>query len=115
MAEKKTDINLFVTFMESIIQCIFVFCNLNLKIYKYMQNHDYPRLSYMISDYYKNTKSLIKSLKSWDLTYVQKTHIIDLLKSLRYDYGIILDFLDKEKLWTMYNTLYFCKLNLESI
>jgi hypothetical protein len=103
--------------MEEIILCIHEFSKLNTKNIIYMNNHDYPRLTYNIENYYTNLKKLMKLLHRQNVihTYVQKEHIINLIQKLIKEANIVIKYLENHKMENVYQLLEFCILNLKSI
>ena len=103
--------------MEEIIVCIHEFSKINTKNLIYMNNHDYPRITYGIEKYYINLKNLMKLLRRHVVIYtlVQKEHIITLINNLINDTNIIIKYLEKNKMENVYQLLEYCILNLKSI
>lgn len=102
--------------MENIIKTLFEFTNINSKCIVFMQNHDYPRITYCVHDFYIQTKKLLKLLRYcyFNLTNVQKQHIKQIIKNVLNELNNILLFIEKYNL-EYYEKLYICILNLQSI
>ena len=101
--------------MENIIRCINTFASIQSVLYVYMKNHDYPRVSYMVVDYYKNTKLLMKLLKNWNFTKMQRIHISNLLNPILYELDSNFTFLKSVHMKSMDELLQNSQLNLQSI
>lgn len=102
--------------MENIFKSFYEFSNINSKCVVYMQNYDYPRVTYCVDDFYNQMKKVLKMLRYCyiNLTKVQKQHIKLLIKSILDELNKILFYIEKYKL-NCYEKLFICILNLQSI
>ena len=103
--------------MEKLLKHIHMYVPLHTKMYHMMSKHDYPRIRYLIDDYYVHTKTILKNMKKIIVvvTEVQKNHILLIIKRLHCDIDNILQFCVEAKLIQEYNKMYTCRLYLDSM